>query len=189
MLVPMAVLLAACAWIGLLPGTLRPLLEGATAVWAAGAVPPPLSDGLAPLGHVALSGWLLLALLLVAGVLLRRRARPAPGSAPTWGCGYRFAAPRMQYTASSFADTLVGLLRYGLWTERHGGRLSGPFPGREEFASHTPDAVLDRVLTPAFRGAARLFRWLRAGIQHGVTPIYLLYVALTLIVLLTMFTR
>ena len=49
--------------------------------------------------------------------------------------------------------------------------------------------VLDRALTPAATGLARLCRWLRKTVQHGVTAIYLLYVAAALVVLLTLFTR
>jgi hydrogenase-4 component B len=90
----------------------------------------------------------------------------------------------MQYTASSFADSLVRLFHFGLWSERHGGKVAGLFPAATRFAGHTPDAVLDRVLSPIFLGAAWLCRLLRACIHNGVIAFYLLYIALAVIVLL-----
>jgi len=93
----------------------------------------------------------------------------------------------MQYTASSFADFLVRIFQFGLWSERHGGKVAGLFPPATEFSSHTPDTVLDRVLSPAFLGVAWFCRQLRAAIHNGVIAFYLLYIALTVIVLLALF--
>lgn len=187
MLLPMALLLAACAWIGLLPGSVAPLLAAAAGAWS-GIALPPLTANLAPLSRVGLAGWVLLALLGMLGWWLRRRSAGTAREQETWGCGYRFPAPRMQYTASSFADSLVRLFRFGLWSERHGEEVAGLFPGVASFSSHTPDVVLDRALTPAAARLARLCRWLRKTVQNGVTAIYLLYVVIALVVLLTLFT-
>ena len=189
MLWPMGLLLLACVWVGLLPISLRPLLERAAADWTETQALPKLATNLAPLGAISLTGWLLLGLLLLVGRLLLQQSTKAPHQLDTWGCGYQFPAPRMQYTASSFADSLVRLFRFGLWSERHGGRMNSFFPRREEFSSHTPDLVLDRALTPAFTGMAWLLHWLRRLVQNGVAAIYLLYIALTLILLLTMLPR
>ena len=190
MLWPMGLLLLTCIWIGLLPTSLLPLLERAALTWSGNPALPHLSGELAPLGAISMAGWLLLALLFLLGWRLHCRSRRAPRDLPTWGCGYSFPTPRMQYTASSFADSLVRMFRFGLWSERHGGWVAGLFPEQEEeFASHTPDLVLDRGLRPAFAGLAWLFRRLRRLIQNGVAAIYLLYIALTLIVLLTMLAR
>jgi len=192
MLWPMGVLLLACVWIGLLPGSLRALLERAATDWTGNPTLPPLAGDLAPLSAISLAGWVLLGLLLLFGWWLQRKCRQcrqAPGRIGTWGCGYPFPATSMQYTASSFADNLVRLFRFGLWSKRHGGQVEGLFPQDDEFSSHTPDLVLDRTLTPAFAGIAWLFHWLRRLFQNGVVAIYLLYVALTLIVLLTLLTR
>ena len=188
MLMPMALLLAACAWIGLVPGSVAPLLAAAAGNWSAAPLPP-LEAHLAPLALIGLSGWLLLALLLGLGLWLRRRSKGHAPKEATWGCGYPLPTPRMQYTASSFAATLVGLFRFGLGSERHGGWTNGLFPETAHFASHTPDLVLDRALTPAATRLAAFFRRLRQTVQHGITSIYLIYVVGALIVLLTLFTR
>jgi hydrogenase-4 component B len=187
MLVPMALLLVACAWIGLMPTTLVPLLRGAVASWTGtnGSIDP--GEFFAPLTWISLIGWLLLALLAVFGLWLSRRSRNMPRELSTWGCGFQFPAPRMQYTASSFADFLVRIFQFGLWSERHSGKVAGLFPPATEFSSHTPDTVLDRVLFPAFLGVAWFCRQLRAAIHNGVIAFYLLYIALTVIVLLALF--
>ncbi len=189
MLWPMAMLLLPCAWIGLLPWSLRALLERAAIDWTGNRTLPPLAGDLAPLSAISLAGWILLGLLLLGGWWLQRQSRQASRDIGTWGCGYQFPATSMQYTASSLADNLVRLFRFGLCSKRHGGRIEGLFPDDDEFSSHTPDLVLDLTLTPAFAGIAWLFHRFRWLFQNGVVAIYLLYVALTLIVLLTLLTR
>ncbi len=185
MLVPMAVLLAVCVWIGLLPTTLAPLLRAAIASWTGDTTLALNQVVFAPLGNVSLAAGLLLLLIVCPGFWLSRRSRQAPRNAGTWGCGYRFPQPRMQYTASSFAASLVRLFQFGLWNQRHGGKVAELFPDAASFSSHTPDAVLDRMLTPLFHALAWLFRRTRALIQNGALAIYLLYVALTVMALLT----
>ncbi|MHB8707774.1 MAG: proton-conducting transporter transmembrane domain-containing protein [Desulfuromonadales bacterium] len=185
----MLALLLACAWIGLLPGTFAPLLQRAAATWAPTMGAASLAAPLAPLSLVGAVGWVLLGFLAVIGWWLYRRTREAPHDVSTWGCGYVAPTPRMQYTASSFADLLVSQFRFSLLTERHGGKVQGLFPAPEKFTSHTPDAVLDRALLPGFRGLARGCSWLRAYVQNGRVPTYLLYVAMTLLVLLILATR
>lgn len=188
MLWPMGLLLFASAWIGLFPMSFRALLESAAKAWG-GPIPPRLTESMAPLGAISVAGWLLLILLLLIGWLLWRRSQNAPRALGTWGCGYQFPACSMQYTASSFADSLVRLFRFGLWSRRQGGNLTALLPARGEFSSHTPDLILDRTLIPAFASIAWLFRWLSRLFQNGVVAIYLLYVALTLITLLTLLAR
>jgi hydrogenase-4 component B len=184
---PMGVLLAACLLIGLWPAAVVPLLGQAAAVWqGAEPLPLPLAGQIAPVTAISVAALMLIGILALAVWLLRRQTAGRAAAAPTWGCGYAFPTGRMQYTASSFAEMLTGLFRWGLRTERHGGEVSANFPAPAEFASHTPDTVLDRLLLPACRGAARVCVWVRARLQHGVTGIYLLYVALTLSLLLTL---
>jgi len=180
----MVPLLAACAWIGLFPGTVAPLLEEAVRCWNPAPPAGELTAPLAPLPLVGVMGWVLLVALAGVGFWLRRRRRESPAAVATWGCGYALPTVRMQYTASSFADGLVRLFRFGLWTDRSGDRVEGVFPPSGDFHSHTPDTVLDRALLPGCRLAGKVFVWLRARIQNGKTAFYLLYVALTVVILL-----
>lgn len=184
---PIAFLLAACVWIGLLPTTLLPLLRRAISNWSGRGQGGLLDQNLAPLGQVSLVGWVLIVLLVLSGLWLRRISRQAPRTVGTWGCGYQLPTPRMQYTASSFADQLVRLFDFGLLSERHGGQPDGLFPAADRFSSHTPDAVLDRGLQPLFSAAAWLCRKTRAILQNGMMAFYLLYVVLTVVTLLALF--
>jgi len=187
MVAPMVVLFAVCAGIGLLPFTLQSLLQNAAATW--GNMPVLQINSFASLAWISLSGWCLLVLVFLSFLLMRRRSRKAPRDVGTWGCGYQFPAPRMQYTASSFADFLVKLFGFGLRSRKHGGKVSGLFPAETDFSCHTPDAVLDLMLVPTFVSFGRLFRQLRAWIHNGSMALYLLYVVLTVVVLLAMLPR
>ncbi len=180
LLVPMGVLAGACALIGLAPMLLAPALDRVVAALSEGTQVQPLSR----LAHLP-SLSLLALVLLGSAFLLWRWLRPLDprGSLPTWDCGYAAASPRMQYTASSFADGLVGGLRWVLWPRSHGGKVTGCFPIDRPYESHVPDLVLDRLADPAFRslsGGATLLRFFQGGKVH----IYLLYVLLTLLTLL-----
>jgi hydrogenase-4 component B len=109
------------------------------------------------------AGAVLLLLATGAVVLLRRRLATAPSPrAETWGCGFASPTPRMAYTASSFARTLVR--GFGPALPAH-VRLRSPrgiFPGPARFSSETPEAVLDLALAPAVRGYAAAALRLRA---------------------------
>lgn len=188
MLWPTAVLLLACGWIGLLPNSLRPLLQGAVNDWANLSLPQP-ATALAPLGWVGLAAGVLIGLCLLLFWVLRRWAQAAPRQLGTWGCAYQFGTPRMQYTASSFGDFLVGLFHFGLLSKKHGRRVKGLFARPARFSSHTPDAVLDHLLVPVFGAGAFVFQRLRALVQNGSIAIYLLYVLLVLLGLLAFITR
>lgn len=189
MLGPMALLLAICALIGLFPATVIPLLNRALQAWSTGtAALPSLSTALAPVGGIS---WAALALAIVVGSLalwLQQRKSPQSPRLPTWGCGYALPTSRMQYTASSFAEILVGLLRWGLRPNRHGGRIQSLLAEPTELATHTPDTVLDRAVLPACRVSIRICSWLRARVQNGSAGCYLLYVMLALGALLTLAT-
>jgi hydrogenase-4 component B len=128
--------------------------------------------------------------VLVAGLtLLRRRllaGRPVTAS-PTWDCGYNAPTPRMQYTSSSFAQPLVSFFKFFLFTKTElamPGIGTEPLPPKSwRFHSHVPDLFLDNIYIPAFRLVAKVLsrlRWLQGGRVHN----YVLYIALTLIVLL-----
>lgn len=181
MRLPMWVLLAACAWIGLFPASIFPLLGRAVAAWGVVAVEP-LRAAAPPVPLTVCA--LILGLLITALAFWQRRARRAAPREATWGCGFSFPVPRAQYTPSSFAGMLVDLFRWGLRPERHGGQPAGLLPEPVAFASHTPDVVLDRLLLPLVWVGVRVGTWLRSRFQHGIGGLYLLYVALTLSALL-----
>ncbi len=185
MLAPMGVLGVACAAIGLWPSGVAPAFERAVAAFSSEvAVASGSLEDLAPLRILSVTGAALLALGAVAAALLRRstsRARAASG--PTWDCGYAAPSPRMQYTASSFAQTLVDLFAWALRPVVHPPRVGGLFPQPATFHSHVPDTVLDRAVLPLSRAGARVARWFR-WVQHGNVHLYLVYVLSTLVILI-----
>jgi len=187
MLAAMAVLLAACLWIGLAPGSLFPLLSAATASWrtTAGSGQTPRLPDLAPAAAVSLAATLLI--LLLAGFTLlqqNRKNTPAIPKTATWGCGCPLPMPRGQYTASSFAQMIVSFFGWALRTRTDKPEDRQLFPPREAYATHTPDGILDLILLPLFAILARAAETLRRLVQHGVLGLYLLYSAITLCALL-----
>jgi len=188
MIVPMAVLLGCCGVIGILPLTVVDLLGQAIAAWGGAIGPDAFPATLAPVGWISLGALLFLSLTALLA-FLQRRAVVAPARPATWGCGYLHATSRMQYTAASFAEMLTTLFRWGLWTDIKDETVRGFFPpARSRFADHTPDVVLDRLTYPVCRGLAWLAFKVRFFLQHGVLGIYVLYSALTAIVLLYFLT-
>lgn len=183
-LVPMAVLAAACALLGLAPALLAPFLSRAAAVAAPGPAPRvPLAE-LASLRAVGLSAAALVLLLGAVALFQKRRLAAAPASGgPTWDCGYARPTARMQYTASSFARGPVGYFRWALLPRDKGAPVRKLFPAAARFESHVPDTVLDRAVVPAFRAGAWLARHGRV-LQQGRIQLYLLYVVATLVALL-----
>jgi hydrogenase-4 component B len=185
MLGPMAILAGLCAFIGLLPWAVTPVLDRAVTAWA----PELASSGtaiatLAPLSWISFLAISLAVALAFAAFYARRLLRQRPAeSAGTWDCGYAAPGPTMQYSSSSFAQTLVGIFAWALRPKVHKPDTRGIFPHKEAFGSHVDDLVLDSILVPAAElgsRAAKRMRWLQRGSLHA----YLLYILLALIVLL-----
>lgn len=185
MIVPMAVLVACCLLIGLAPLLITAPIGSAVAVWA-----PDLSDAgtrltaLARLDAITILGLLLIVVLALGAVVLRSRLRRGGVEpAATWGCGYVAPTARMQYTASSFAQIVVGLFGWVLRPRTHHPKDLPLFPRQTDFHSHVPETVLDEVVLPTCRFAGRLFSWFRVFHQGNIQT-YLLYIFLALIALL-----
>jgi hydrogenase-4 component B len=198
MLLPLAVLALACAFIGLAPSIALPAVEGAARAWSAGSLPtggPSLSQA-APLGWISALGFGLAAASAAICLILRAARRPYTRSSRmrtaklsgycrsvlTWDCGYARPTARMQYTASSFGDTLVGLFASFLRPKGRKPAVRGAFPAPSSFEGELPDAVLDRLVLPAAGAIDRLLPRFRI-FQRGQTSLYLLYVLAITIVL------
>jgi hydrogenase-4 component B len=186
MRVPMGVLAAGCALIGLAPVLVGPLLDAVIANWMLGPQLPALRLGaLVPLGKVSALAVALVALIaLVSGLLAwgarRHLALPRPG---TWDCGYALPTNRMQYSASSFAQMVVALFHWVLRPRTHRPVVHGLFPAQAQLHSYVDDAVLDRLLVPTSRNARQWlhrFHWF----QQGLTQHYVLYILIAVVLLL-----
>jgi len=182
---PMAVLAACCALIGLASPLVTPMLGLGITAWAPDVTGAgTLLLAAAPLGSISRMGLVVLAAAVLGSILLRNRLR-AGGVAigPTWGCGYAAPTPRIQYTASSFAQMLVDLFGWALRPRVNRPAEMPLFPQKTAFHSIVPDTVLDRAVLPTFRRAARLLAWFHVFHQGSIQS-YLLYIFLTLVALL-----
>jgi formate hydrogenlyase subunit 3/multisubunit Na+/H+ antiporter MnhD subunit len=187
MRLPMLLLAASCVVIGCLAplagDVLRPVVEGVSGL-APETVRGVVASATQPLSFVGLAavGVLLLTALLAAlrwRLLLGRRVE----ATCTWDCGYAQPSPRMQYTASSFAQPLTGLFGLLLHSRQQLVPPVGLFPSHASLSTETPDVCARGLYGPVFTAIGRglsALRWLQQGQVH----LYVLYIALTLVALL-----
>ena len=94
----------------------------------------------------------------------------------------------MQYSASSFGDTLVSWFRAVLCPSVHRKEVSGLFPEPGSLASHLPETVLERLYLPFLE-----YLYLKSApvrhLQCGKLNIYIFYTFITLVTLLVATSR
>jgi len=182
--------------LGLVPGPLGSLI--ATIVPTGGAVETAglLGIGLPGLGAildpVALSilAAVLASLVIVATVRAARR-QPERIDASVWGGGGERALPRMQYTATSFAEPVVRVFDDVLQPARdvemtHAGE-SRYLVQRVRFSQSVADLVEHRIYRPVLSAVDR-FGILARRIQNGSIHLYLLYSFVAILVVLVVAT-
>lgn len=182
MLLPMGVIAAGCVILGLFPMLTAPLLDRAVAAWLGPAAAVPRLGSLVPFPWITACGIVLAAASLGGVVWLRRRVNQSV-EVGTWDCGYIAPTARMQYTAASFGQMLIGLFGWALRPEVDRPRIEGVFPAVSRFESRPRDAFLDRIALPA----AAALGWLldRAGsMRRRPAHIHLLFVLLMMLLLL-----
>ncbi len=184
MRIPMLVLAAACFVIGLAPVLLVPILDTVISNWA---VEFDLSStsiaALAPLKAISIAALSFVVPVVSIAVLMKVRSRTAR-SVGTWDCGYACSTPRIQYTASSFAQMIVSMFRWVLNPHLHPPQVDGLFPKPAKMHSHVDDIILDRKILPFARVVEKWFGWFRR-FQQGITQHYLLYILITVILMLS----
>jgi len=187
MRLPMLLLAASCVAIGCLAplviGMLAPVVERVSGL-SPETVRGVVVSATGPLSFVALAA---LGILLLTALLAGLRQRLLSGrrveETCTWDCGYARPSPRMQYTASSFTQPLTELFGLVLQSRRALVLPRGLFPRHASLTTETPDVCAQRLYAPVFTAIGRglsALRWL----QHGQVHLYVLYIALTLLVLL-----
>ncbi len=175
---------AACLLLGAggavaLLATLRPVEQ----ILAARVDAAALAEASALLWRVGAVGGALAAAAL-ALLWLRRRILPAPLArrVGTWDCGYAAPDPRMQYTASSFAEPLTRLfavvLRLRTDEPPQTGSTASPPSPPQRFAD-AAEGLYGRI----FSGVAALARRVER-LQPANTQLYVLYTALAALALL-----
>ena len=172
---PMLGLAAACVAIGLFPALFWPALSRAAATWNPAWETPTAPAPLDILGgfHAALA----FAVIAGASLLWNLARRNALRRALTWDCGYAAPAPRMQYTAGSFAGIVTEWFAWILRPQRHEHAAAETFPARASLERHTPETVLEHVLEPAGRVVMRIATAARK-LQHGRVQTYIVYLVI-----------
>jgi formate hydrogenlyase subunit 3/multisubunit Na+/H+ antiporter MnhD subunit len=187
MRLPMLLLALSCALAGLCSPAivlgLAPALGLATGLDPA-SVGLSLQQAYASLAGVSLAGLFFLAALALLLALHRLLLARRPVTwATTWDCGYALPSSRMQYTASSFAWPLTGFFAFFLRPRQHLSPPTGAFPPAASLATETPDVFQENFYRP-------LFAWTRRALlsgrrfQQGRLQLYILYIALTLLLLM-----
>ena len=195
MLAGMAIAAAACLVLAVAPSVVAPALRRAIAALPAartveftdlGAVVrlPGLQGSIAP-GVIAAGVGV--AALAVAALARWCRRRPAPATLPLWACGADDLTPRMQYTATSFAEPLQRIfddvLRPDTDIEVTHAAESQYLVDKITYRTKIADAIEDRFYTPVIQvvaAAAGIVRRAHTGSVH----LYLAYGALGVLVVL-----
>lgn len=172
---PMLVLGGVCVIIGCAPVLFWPAVLRTVDVWN------PVWAGKNPVIALPQLGMLQLSLAIVASLaafwLWSKAGKQGLRRAVTWDCGYATPTPRMQYTAGSFAGIITEWFAWILRPVRHEHRPEVLMPLRASMVQHTPETVLEQVVTPAAAVVLRVSLFVR-GFQHGRLQAYLLYLLL-----------
>jgi hydrogenase-4 component B len=200
MLAGTALLAVPCLALGVVPGAVVPLLARAAGTALGGLRPDPLQAGagLAIAGSADVIQPALLAAALLAGLVLawglvrlRARAGAERGHrarrAEAWGCGRELQTPRMQYTATSFAEPLqrvfADVLRPDLDLDVSHLAESRYFEQAVTYRSRIDDAVERGAYRPLTAGVRRWGEVARRA-QNGSVHRYIGYGFAALVVLL-----
>lgn len=136
------------------------------------------------LTYVVIASLVLFGTIALLIVLRRRLLRGRTvRRAVTWDCGYARPNPKMQYTATSFAQPLTDLFGFFLRTHKSISPPKGVFPCESDLDTETDDVCEKYGYQPVFMGIRSVLSKLR-WLQHGRLQVYILYIALTLWILL-----
>jgi formate hydrogenlyase subunit 3/multisubunit Na+/H+ antiporter MnhD subunit len=136
----------------------------------------------------------LIAAALVVAVLLAlglarwgARHRPAPATLPLWACGADSLSPKMQYTATSFAEPLQrvfdNVLKPETDVEVTHFAESQYLVEKVTYRTLLADPVEQRLYTPVVRAVTIWAQWVRRA-HPGSVHLYLTYGAVGLLVVL-----
>ncbi|MGB7844008.1 MAG: proton-conducting transporter membrane subunit [Candidatus Acidiferrum sp.] len=176
----MTMLAAACLLIGVLPGVLLRPLARLTQVLVPGAGVP---DEI-----VSIAGIIPWIAAIVLGVIaITALGRYAQRTAPTWGCGLSQLTTRMQYTSTAFSKPIRFVFSSVYKPDRRIDRLPTDkpyFPVSISYRSVRTTSYEKALYRPFVDLILSVAHQLRR-LQTGNIQLYLLYIFLTLVALLT----
>lgn len=193
MIAAMALPAAACVVLAVAPGAVAPMLNRVLDALTFTDAPtlgaflqlPGLHGSIAP-GVLATT--LAAAVLLVSiGARWRSRHRPDPATVPLWACGADDLTPRMQYTATSFAQPLQqvfdDVLRFETGVEVSGPAAPTYVVDRIAYRARSADVIEDRWYAPVLKAVAAAAQLVRRA-HTGSVHLYLAYGALGVLIAL-----
>jgi hydrogenase-4 component B len=132
------------------------------------------------------------AIIILAGIFWGLRSLLLAGrttaKGPTWDCGYLAPTSRMQYTASSFSWPVTDMFKWLVRPRLHAAIRKEYFPHYAELSSRTDDVFRQRIFAPVFKWAGALALRIHA-LQEGRNQLYVLYIAITILILLLVKVR
>ncbi len=184
MLLPMVVLAAACAIIGLFPSAFAAMSVKAVSALGLDMASVSMEPFMQLTGNITKGAMLFLALLLLIFALRTRLYRgKTVTSSGTWGCGFTQPTAKMQYTGSSYAGSILDFFGVLAPVSEDHPPVKGRFPAKTHYHSHVHDIAEMHMEGAVVRPVLWLFDKLR-WLQHGDIHLYIGYILLTIVVLL-----
>jgi hydrogenase-4 component B len=90
-------------------------------------------------------------LLAIVGIIIWKKFNTQQRISQAWGCGYTLPTPRMQYTASSYADEINSISSHMLHLRKHITAPKTLFPQPSRFVSHSEDFSEKKFIAPIYR--------------------------------------
>ncbi|WP_419179298.1 proton-conducting transporter membrane subunit [Mycolicibacter engbaekii] len=185
MLAGMTLAALPCLMLAVAPGTVGPLLRAALDTLPLPGAAPDLGTFLRLPGlGASMSPGLLAAALAAAAVVVviasrwRASTRPSAATVPLWACGADDLSPRMQYTATSFAQPLQqvfdDVLRTDTAVEVTRQAPSSYYVDRIAYRTRVADVVEERWYAPLLRAVAAAAQLVRRA-HTGSVHLYLAY--------------
>jgi hydrogenase-4 component B len=184
MLVPLLILAAACIGVGVFPAFFMGMAFKAVGALGLGLGQVPLEPIISLSANITRAALMVLA-LLVGLALLRQLlywGKPVDRSG-TWGCGFTQPTVRMQYTGSSYAESILAFFRPVAPLSEDHPPIRGLFPATTHYQSEVHDVAelqMGRVVVNPVVWFFDRLRWL----QHGDIHLYIGYILLAIVVLL-----
>jgi formate hydrogenlyase subunit 3/multisubunit Na+/H+ antiporter MnhD subunit len=197
MLTGMALAAAACMVFAVAPAALAPVLTrvlaalptiGGTAAGPALGTFLRLPGVPGSMSPALIAGGLVVAVLLAVGLSRwGARRRPVAVALPLWACGADSLSPRMQYTATSFAEPLQrvfdNVLQPDTDVEITHFAESQYLVEKITYRTLLTDPLERRLYNPVVQALTTWARWVR-GAHPGSVHLYLAYGALGLLIVL-----
>lgn len=145
--------------------------------------PEHLQTLLLPIGTVTKISAYLIILICLLTLVKRKFFSKGEETSLTWDCGFAAPNPRIQYTASSFAqpanEAFIAMNNYQV----KGEPVAGLFPKKGSLKTYSDDFAEKSLFKPLFYLVNKYLILFR-GLQHGKLHLYICYIAVTLLALL-----